>query len=43
VGAISRQYVDSFTSYTDYFRETHAAGALDAKTKVLMHLACLAL
>ena len=32
-------YFDSRKSYSDYFKETHAAGALDAKTKELMHLA----
>src|SRR4029077_20527752 len=34
-----RRYFDSHKSYSDFFKETHAAGALDAKTKELMHLA----
>lgn len=33
------RYFDSRQSYADYFKEVHAAGALDAKTKELMHLA----
>ena len=33
------RYFGSRKSYRDYFDETHAAGALDAKTKELMHLA----
>ena len=33
------RYFDSRKSYSDYFKETHGAGALDAKTKELMHLA----
>lgn len=36
---IPRRYFNSYQSYADYFKETHAAGALDAKTKELMHLA----
>ena len=36
---IRRRYFDANRSYVDYFKETHAAGALDAKTKALMHLA----
>jgi len=34
-----RRYFGSRKSYSDFFQETHAAGALDAKTKELMHLA----
>jgi alkylhydroperoxidase/carboxymuconolactone decarboxylase family protein YurZ len=34
-----RRYFNSRKSYDDYFKEAHAAGALDAKTKELMHLA----
>jgi alkylhydroperoxidase/carboxymuconolactone decarboxylase family protein YurZ len=34
-----RRYFDSRKSYAEYFKETHVAGALDAKTKELMHLA----
>ena len=34
-----RRYFDSHKGYSDFFKETHAAGALDAKTKELMHLA----
>jgi alkylhydroperoxidase/carboxymuconolactone decarboxylase family protein YurZ len=33
------RYFDSRKAYSDYFKEAHAAGALDAKTKELMHLA----
>jgi alkylhydroperoxidase/carboxymuconolactone decarboxylase family protein YurZ len=33
------RYFDSRKSYADYFKEAHQAGALDAKTKELMHLA----
>jgi alkylhydroperoxidase/carboxymuconolactone decarboxylase family protein YurZ len=33
------RYFHSRKSYTDYFKETHDAGALDAKTKELIHLA----
>ena len=36
---LRRRYFDSHKSYADYFKETHATGALDAKTKELMHLA----
>jgi alkylhydroperoxidase/carboxymuconolactone decarboxylase family protein YurZ len=36
---LRRHYFDSNKSYTDYFSEAHGAGALDAKTKELMHLA----
>lgn len=36
---IRRRYLDARKSYSDYFKETHAAGVLDAKTKELMHLA----
>jgi alkylhydroperoxidase/carboxymuconolactone decarboxylase family protein YurZ len=36
---LRRRYFDSRKSYADYFKETHAAGVLDAKTKELMHLA----
>lgn len=35
----ARRYFTSHPSYTEYFKETHAAGALDPKTKELMHLA----
>ena len=31
--------IDANKSYADYFNEVHSAGALDAKTKELMHLA----
>lgn len=34
-----RRYSDSNKSYSDFYKEAHAAGALDAKTKELMHLA----
>lgn len=34
-----RRYFDSRNSYADYFKEAHDAGALDPKTKELMHLA----
>jgi alkylhydroperoxidase/carboxymuconolactone decarboxylase family protein YurZ len=34
-----RRYFDSRESYASFFKETHAAGTLDAKTKELMHLA----
>ena len=33
------RYFDARKSYADYFKETHTAGVLDAKTKELMHLA----
>jgi alkylhydroperoxidase/carboxymuconolactone decarboxylase family protein YurZ len=36
---LRRRYFDSRRSYSEYFKETHTAGALDAKTKELMHLA----
>jgi alkylhydroperoxidase/carboxymuconolactone decarboxylase family protein YurZ len=36
---IRPRYFDSRKTYSDYFEEAHAAGALDAKTKELMHLA----
>lgn len=36
---IRRKYFNSHEHYTEYFKETHADGALDAKTKELMHLA----
>jgi alkylhydroperoxidase/carboxymuconolactone decarboxylase family protein YurZ len=36
---IRRRYFDSRKSYAEYFKEAHAAGALDSKTKELMHLA----
>lgn len=36
---LRRRYFGSRKSYREYFDETHAAGALDAKTKELMHLA----
>jgi alkylhydroperoxidase/carboxymuconolactone decarboxylase family protein YurZ len=36
---IRPRYFDSRKTYYDYFKEAHAAGALDAKTKELMHLA----
>ena len=36
---IRRRYFDSRNNYRDYFNEAHSAGALDAKTKELMHLA----
>jgi alkylhydroperoxidase/carboxymuconolactone decarboxylase family protein YurZ len=36
---IRPRYFNSRKSYAEYFEETHAAGALDAKTKELMHLA----
>lgn len=35
----SPSYFTGHNHYTEYFKETHAAGALDAKTKELMHLA----
>jgi alkylhydroperoxidase/carboxymuconolactone decarboxylase family protein YurZ len=34
-----RRYFDSRKSYRDFFKEAHAEGALDGKTKELMHLA----
>lgn len=34
-----RRYYTGRPNYVEYFKETHAAGALDAKTKELMHLA----
>ncbi len=37
--SLRQRYFDSRKSYVEYFKETHAAGALDAKTKELMHLA----
>ena len=36
---IRKRYFNSRKSCADYFKETHDAGALDAKTKELMHLA----
>ncbi len=33
------RYFDLHKTYSDFFKEAHAAGALDAKTKELMHLA----
>ena len=36
---LPRRYFNGRKSYADYFSETHAEGALDAKTKELMHLA----
>ena len=36
---VRRRYFDSRKTYSEYFKEAHAAGALDAKTKELMHLA----
>jgi hypothetical protein len=36
---IRPRYFNSRKSYSAYFEEAHAAGALDAKTKELMHLA----
>jgi alkylhydroperoxidase/carboxymuconolactone decarboxylase family protein YurZ len=36
---IRQRYFDSRKSYAEYFKESHAPGALDAKTKELMHLA----
>jgi alkylhydroperoxidase/carboxymuconolactone decarboxylase family protein YurZ len=36
---VRRRYFNSRESYVDYFKEAHAGGALDAKTKELMHLA----
>ncbi|MDQ6899027.1 MAG: hypothetical protein M3072_05885 [Candidatus Dormibacteraeota bacterium] len=36
---LRRSYFNGSQSYTDYFKEAHADGALDAKTKELMHLA----
>jgi alkylhydroperoxidase/carboxymuconolactone decarboxylase family protein YurZ len=36
---LRRRYFDSNKNYADYFKEAHAGGALDAKTKELMHLA----
>jgi alkylhydroperoxidase/carboxymuconolactone decarboxylase family protein YurZ len=36
---LRRRYFNSRKSYAAYFDETHATGALDAKTKELMHLA----
>lgn len=33
------RYMFYHESYHQYFQETHEAGALDAKTKELMHLA----
>lgn len=32
-------YFTGHSHYVEYFKETHAEGALDAKTKELMHLA----
>ncbi len=32
-------YFNDHEHYKEYFKETHADGALDAKTKELMHLA----
>lgn len=34
-----RPYFRTNDHYSQYFDDTHAAGALDAKTKELMHLA----
>ena len=36
---IRKRYFNARQSYAQYFKETHDAGALDAKTKELMHLA----
>jgi alkylhydroperoxidase/carboxymuconolactone decarboxylase family protein YurZ len=36
---LRKRYFDSNKSYESYFKEAHAGGALDAKTKELMHLA----
>jgi alkylhydroperoxidase/carboxymuconolactone decarboxylase family protein YurZ len=36
---IRKRYFNARKSYADYFKETHDAGALDVKTKELMHLA----
>ena len=36
---IRKRYFNARKSYADYFKETHDSGALDAKTKELMHLA----
>jgi alkylhydroperoxidase/carboxymuconolactone decarboxylase family protein YurZ len=36
---IRRRYFDANKSYANYFKEAHAPGVLDAKTKELMHLA----
>ena len=36
---IRKRYFNARKSYADYFNETHDAGALDVKTKELMHLA----
>jgi len=36
---IRRRFFDGNKSYASYFKETHTAGVLDAKTKELMHLA----
>ena len=35
----ARWYFNGRESYAEYFSETHADGALDARTKELMHLA----
>ena len=35
---LRKRYFDSRKSYADYFKETHDAGALDAKTKELIAL-----
>lgn len=32
-------YFRSYEDFAQYFKKTHAEGALDAKTKELMHLA----
>lgn len=34
-----RRYFGNRKNFREYFEEAHAAGALDAKTKELMHLA----
>jgi len=34
-----KHFFNGRKTYADYFKETHEAGALDAKTKELMHLA----
>ena len=32
-------YFSTYAEFQEYFKKTHADGALDAKTKELMHLA----
>jgi AhpD family alkylhydroperoxidase len=34
-----KRFFNSDTNYVDYYKESHAPGALDVKTKELMHLA----